>query len=172
MGHRPQTDPRAHLPNSLLSHGIALAPLSASVRLVWVDASSRYSRTNSYAKFGALAQALRVTASCRAAPSAKVRPAHPSARSCPSWLSEVEGGALEGRGRGTLEELLGAKPELLEPSERRKLDPSDVLGFLLGRAFGATVFAGFSLMMWIARTNNERRTMASNGMRPSSVPLR
>ena len=35
-GSQPQTDPRAHLPNSLLSHGIALAPLSASIRLVWV----------------------------------------------------------------------------------------------------------------------------------------
>ena len=47
-------------------------------------------------------------------------------------------------GCGTLEErsieLLGAKPELLEPSERRKLDPADVLGSLAGLAFGATIF--------------------------------
>ena len=45
-------------------------------------------------------------------------------------------GTLEGRSIG----LLGAKPELLERSERRTLDPADVLGFLEGLAFGATIF--------------------------------
>ena len=40
---------------------------------------------------------------------------------------EVNCGALEGRGCGTLEELLGAKPVLLEAS--------DVLRFLSGMAF-------------------------------------
>ena len=58
-------------------------------------------------------------------------------------LDELLGATRHGgTGRRTLDELLGAKPELLEPSERRKLDPSDILGFLRGLAFGPAIFAG------------------------------
>ena len=71
---------------------------------------------------------------------------------------EVDGaerGALEGTGRRTLDELLGAKPELLEPSERRTLDPSDILRFSLGMDFGSTCLGmafGATMLQAVAAT--------------------